>query len=324
MIAALWRAVRRDLGTFGSIVANNFFLFVALIAYGAGVSGVRPVAAYPFLALLAFLMLFPLAADPLAKIPAVRLGLWPLSSRQRMGLRAAALALSPMLWLVAGLGVRLARPGMAVALVAIPLITHNLALPRWQPLRHVPAFGELMRKNLRQMLSVLDPYLGALIAAIAVLTRVQAVEGGAAGMAFLVALSLSTYAQCLFSLDGPAGLARYRLLPVKAWRILFAKDAAYLVLLFVLVLAVEPVSGLTAGLFALALGRYPSVRYQMPVMRWRFTSGRVGFGVLQIMAGAATITQAGHRWLVLGIAAVAWLVSLGLGAYWMRRSGVRQ
>src|SRR3974377_1979467 len=76
-IAALWRAVRRDLGSFGSIVANNFFLFVAMLMYGAFQSGTKPVSAYPFLALLAFLMLFPLAADPLAKITPARLGLWP-------------------------------------------------------------------------------------------------------------------------------------------------------------------------------------------------------------------------------------------------------
>ena len=81
ILSALFRAVRRDLGSFGSIVANNFFLFTALLMYGAFSSGVRPVTAYPYLALLLFLMLFPLSADPLARIPAVRLGLWPLFAR---------------------------------------------------------------------------------------------------------------------------------------------------------------------------------------------------------------------------------------------------
>lgn len=325
VVGALWRAVRRDLGSFGSIVANNFFLFVALLAYSSLVVGVRPVSAYPYLALLVFLMLFPLAADPLAKIPAVRLGLWPLNGSQRLALRAVALALSPMLWLVVLLAVRLARPELALALVVVPLVTHSLAAPHWQPLRHVPAFGELMRKNLRQMLSVLDPYLAALIALFAVAAHVRVLDGGAAGMAMLVALALSTYAQCLFSLDGPAGLARYRLLPLPAWRILLAKDAAYLAILLVLVAAIEPVSGLTFGLSALAIGRYPSLRYRLPVMRWRFASGRVGFGVLQIVAGATVFAQAAHRWVTLAIAVLAWLVSLWVGARWLeRRSGVRQ
>src|SRR3974390_3336266 len=115
VIRALWRAVRRDLGSFGSIIANNFFLFVALLMAGAFSSGVRPVSAYPFLALLAFLMLFPLAADPPAQIPAARLGLWPLSDSQRLALRAVALAFSPMLWITVIFAVRLSHPEFALA-----------------------------------------------------------------------------------------------------------------------------------------------------------------------------------------------------------------
>jgi hypothetical protein len=319
VLSALWRAVRRDLRSFGSIVANNFFLFVALLMAGAFSAGVRPVSAYPYLALLCFLMLFPLAADPLAKIPAVRLGLWPLAPRQRLALRAVGLALSPMLWLTVFLALRLARPELALAVIVIPLLTHSLAAPRWQPLRHVPAFGELMRANLRQMLSVLDPYLAALISLCAVFARVRVLEGGAAGMAMLIALALSTYAQCLFSLDGRAGLTRVHLLPLAPWRILLAKDAAYLAILFVLVLPVEPVAGLTCGLLALSIGRYPSVRYRLPVLRWRFTSGRVGFGALQIIAGDAAFAQAQYRWTVLAFAAAAWGLSLWLGARRLER-----
>jgi hypothetical protein len=314
ILSALFRAVRRDLGSFGSIVANNFFLFIALLMYGALSSGVRPVSAYPYLALLLFLMLFPLAADPLAKIPAVRLGLWPLGRRQHVALRAVGLALSPMLWLTLLLAIRLGRPEFALAIVAVPLLTRSLAPPRWQPLRPVPAFGELMRNNLRQMLSVLDPYLAALISLFAVFARVRVLEGGAAGMAMLIALALSTYAQCLFSLDGPSGVVRCRLLPLAPWRILLAKDAAYLALLLVLALPVEPVAGLTCGLFALAIGRYPAIRYRIPVMRWRFTSGRVFFGFLQIVAGAAAFAEVRYRWIVLGVAAGVWFLSLVWGA----------
>src|SRR3954463_1613045 len=91
-IGALWRAVRRDLGTFGALRANNFFLFVALMIAGALESGVMPISSYPFLGLLAFLMLSPPAAAPLAKTPPVRLSSWPLDRRQRATLRASALA----------------------------------------------------------------------------------------------------------------------------------------------------------------------------------------------------------------------------------------
>jgi hypothetical protein len=310
VLSALFRAVRRDLGTFGSIVANNFFLFIALLMAGAFSAGVMPVSAYPYLALLLFLMLFPLAADPLAKIPAVRLGLWPLGPRQRLALRAVALAFSPMLWLSVAIAIRLGSPQFALALVVVPLLTHSLATPRWQPLRHIPAFGELTRNNLRQMLSVLDPYLAALLSVFAVFAHVRVLEGGAAGMAMLIALALSTYAQCLFSLDGPAGIARYRLLPIAPWRILLAKDSAYLLLLLVLVIAVEPVTGLTCGLLSLAIGRYPSIRYRLPVMRWRFTSGRVFYGFLQICFCAAAVAQAQYRWVAFAVAAVLWLASV--------------
>src|SRR5215467_13914115 len=117
VLGALWRAVRRDLGSFASIKVNNFFLFVALIIYGALVSGVKPVASYPFLLLLGFLMLFPLAADPLAKIPRSRLGSWPLDRVHRAMLRTVSLAFSPMLWLAAVLILRTTRSASALSLL---------------------------------------------------------------------------------------------------------------------------------------------------------------------------------------------------------------
>jgi hypothetical protein len=325
VIRALFRAVRRDLGSFGSVVTNNFFLFIALLVAGAVTAGVLPVAAYPYMALLVLLTLFPLAADPLAKIPAVRLGLWPLAGRQRLALRGAGVALSPMVWLAAFLVWRTAHPAAALSVLAIPLATYGLSTPRWQPLRRVPAFGELMRKNLRQMLSVLDPYLAALLAAFGAFGGARAMEGGAAGMAMLTALAMSTWAQRLFALDGPAGMARYRLMPLPAWRILLAKDAAYLSLLFLLVLPTDAVTGLACGLLALAVGRYPALRYRPPATRWRFLSGRFGFGLAQIVACGAAVAQAERRWAVLGIAAALWAATLWLGGIWLARArGVRQ
>jgi hypothetical protein len=71
--------VQRDLGTFRSLRVNNFFFFIALLAYGAVESGVTPVSAYPFIAIMGLPLLFPVSADPLEKIPAERLALWPLS-----------------------------------------------------------------------------------------------------------------------------------------------------------------------------------------------------------------------------------------------------
>jgi hypothetical protein len=56
ILRALSRAIRRDLGTFGSIKVNNFFLFVALLIAGALNSGLAPKSAYPFLLLLGLLL----------------------------------------------------------------------------------------------------------------------------------------------------------------------------------------------------------------------------------------------------------------------------
>ncbi len=109
ILGAVRRAVGRDLGTLGSIKVNNLFLFVALMAYGALNSGVAPKSAYPLFLLVGFLMLFPLSSDPLAKIPVARLGLWPLSPRQRLGLRAASLGLSPVTWIAILILARTAR-----------------------------------------------------------------------------------------------------------------------------------------------------------------------------------------------------------------------
>jgi hypothetical protein len=312
ILRALGRAVRRDLGTFGSIKVNNFFLFVALLIWGAAVSGVAPVSAYPFLVLLGVLMLFPLSGDPLAKIPPSRLGLWPLAPRQRLGLRTASLAFSPILWLAA---VMLLKTGKAAALLAIPLGLHGLAAPRWNPLRRVPPIpgrlGELVRSNIREMLTLLDAYLAIAISLASVGYRFFSSRPDPAAypfLAMLVALALSTYAQCLFSLDARSGETRYRLLPLAGWQILAAKDAAFLAVLLPLVLLIDPAAGLLFGLTALAIGRYPAVALRLPVERWRFTSGRILFGVLQVLLGAVAAFAAQWSWplVVLAYMASVW------------------
>jgi hypothetical protein len=284
-VRALWRAVRRDLGTFAALRANNFFLFVALMMYGAFESGTMPVSSYPFLAVLGFLMLFPLAADPLAKVPRARLGGWPLDRRQRAVLRLSALAFSPMLWLTAGLLFSASKA--ALALIAIPIATHSAARPTWHPLRRMPTLpgrlAEPVRASLRQLFTVLDAYLAI---AIALAAHLPAVPADARPiLAMLVALALSTYAQCPFSLDGPS--TRYRLLPLPGWQIVLAKDAAYLIVLFVLTANIAPIPALTFGLIALAVGRRPAVTARLPVERWRFAGGRVFYGAAQIVLGIA-------------------------------------
>ena len=91
--------------------------------------------------------------------------------------------------------------------------------------------------------------------------------------------------------DGRGGLARYRLLPLRGWKILAAKDAAFLMVAIPLTLPLAPLAAAGAALVALALGHEPSVSRPRRQMRWRFSSGgSLVFGILQAvlmaMAGA--------------------------------------
>ena len=316
ILKALGRVVRRDLGTLGSIKANNFVLFVALLMYGAAVSGVAPVSAYPFLLLLGLLMMFPLSGDPLSKIPRARLGLWPLSRGQRSALRIGSLALSPVLWLAVLTSLKLGKGSLflAVPLVLQSQVGQVIDLPAANLRIDLPGrLAQLVRNNLRQMLSILDTYLAILISLAGTGYRLLAANPDAAAfpiLAMLVALSLSTYTQCLFSRDGECGATRYGLLPLKGWQILLAKDAAFLGILFLLTVPLDPVAGMTFGLTALAIGRYPALSARLPAERWRFTSARVFFGALQIVLGAMSGFSAARCW---PFVAAAYLVSLFWG-----------
>ena len=339
ILAALARAERRNVATFESIKVNNFFLFVCLLMYGALHSGVRPSSSEPFLMLIGFLLLFPLSADPLAKVPPVRLALWPLRRAERLGLRLTSWALSPVLWIAAVILLATTRPAPAAFFLAVAIVIQSMAVLNakvtqkvlsWNLRLYVPPvpgrLGGMIRNNVRQLLSVLDPYVALLIAA-----------GGSAGrvlsrnpdpsafpiLSILAALALSTYTQCLFALDSAAGIARYRLLPLPGWQILLAKDVAWLAVLFLLVLPLDPTTGLAFGLTALAIGHYASVHLYLPQQRWRFTGGRLlPFGLVQMIASTTVGFAAHQRGLpFLTLAAALWLVSLfTAGSYWDRNA----
>ncbi|MCX6629022.1 MAG: hypothetical protein NTW28_15500 [Candidatus Solibacter sp.] len=107
---------------------------------------------------------------------------------------------------------------------------------------------------------------------------------------------------------------RYRLLPLRGWQILLAKDAAFLGLLLVLVLPLNPAAGLAFALAALAIGRYPTMRVPLPQRRWRFTSGRVFFAVIQGLVGCVLGSNAeAYGGAPLGVAVAIYLMSLYLG-----------
>ena len=332
ILTALARAIQRDLRSYQSIAGNNFFLFVVVLLQ-------QPQSAEFFLLIVGFLLLFPLSSDPLAKIPADRLALWPLSLRQRFGLRLASIALSPIAWIAFGILAKKARFGTALLFLAVAIGIQGLMLlagqavkraPQWNLLRLLPRLpgklGGPVRNNLREMLSVLDTYTALLLSLSAAGYRFLSRAPNADAfpiLALVVALILSTYAQCLFGLDAKSGMTRYRLLPLRGWQVLLAKDIAYLMILLVLVLPLEPLAGLTAGLAGLAIGHHAAVLKPMPQRRWRFTGG-IPFpvGVLQIFAGTG-LGIAEHRSGILffAIAAAMFAVSLiGYGLVWDRQN----
>ncbi len=341
ILKAVRRAVGRDLGSFGSIKVNNIFMFVALLAYGALNSGVPPKSAEPFFLLLGFLMLFPLSSDPLGKLPPARLALWPLSGAQRLGLRFASLALSPVVWIGVLILLRTARPlaalgffGSAAVMQIATSLGRRVAVhdPHWNPLRYLPRLpgklGGLVRKNLREMLTLLDPYASLLLSIGGGAYRCFGAHPDRDAMAILgllVALTLSTYAQSLFGLElasAGGGMTRYRLLPLPGWQILAAKDVAFLSVLLVLLLPLDPGPGMTFGFAALALGHHSSVLMDLPQQRWRFTGGRLlPVGALQGIGGMALgFVEHQRGWAVLAFTAAAYLASLSYyGRRWERR-----
>ena len=323
--------MRRDLATIWSIETNNFFLFVALIVGGALQSGIKPLSAYPFLLLLGLLLLVLLSADPLDRLPAERLASWPLTRSQRVMLRLGSLALSPPLWLAALILAATRRWTYVLEFLAAAAGTQAFRAlagrvrsgrPRRIPLPP-GSLGALIVLNLRQMLTVFDVYLALIIAAVGTAYRWLSAHPDPAAfpiLSILTALAMSTYAQCFFGLDAGPGLVRYRVLALTGWRIVLAKDLAFLAVLFVLTLPLDLAAGTTFGLAAVAVGHYPSVVLKLPQQRWRFAGGELRFGVPQVLLGVG-LAMAESR-VGLGICAItagACLVSLyAAGLYWDR------
>jgi hypothetical protein len=290
ILRALRRTVGRDLAD--SFKANNL-LFLGLLGGSAEALFV----------VLGLLLLFPLSADPLGKIPRARLALWPLSGWQRLGLRLASLALSPVTWIGVLILLKTRRPGLALAFCGLALgVQGALAAgrylvkrdPHWDLLGAIPQapgrLGGLVRKNLRETLSVLDPYAAALLSIGGAAYRIFGAHPDPAAftiIGLLVALAMSTGAQSLLGLDADGGITRYQLLPLRGWEILLAKDLAVLGILLVLLLPLDPGPGMTFGLVALAIGHRSSMLLELPQQRWRFASGNLPFGAAQTGVGMA-------------------------------------
>jgi hypothetical protein len=320
ILKALIVAWRRDWTAFQSLAGNNFFLLTVFLLREAGV--------FVYL-VMGLIVLFPLSTDPLRKIPRSRLALWPLTRGERWLLRVASPWINPLTWALAALAIwgagRVVSGGMWAALAglfAAIFIVSALPLPAPAGLfRRIPPFPgpleQLVRKNVREIFSTLDFYC-ALALSLAVLAWRMAgpplpAEARLA-MTVLVVGAMSSYAQCLFGLDGPGGLARCRLLPIARWQLLLAKDAAFLAVVVPLTLPLAPLPGFGAALVTLAIGHAPSVERPRHQHRWRFTSGgALGNGIVQLigLAMTANAIESTSAWFLAASIAV-WAASLAI------------
>lgn len=336
ILRAVGKVVRRELRTLLSVALNNFFLVAAFLAYGSLASGRPPLAATPFFFLMALFLLFPASGDPLDKIPPSTLALWPLTKRERALLRIATLLLSPVA-LVAVLIVVTVRTKSALILAVALLCVRGVAFlglrtrirwPHLYPPRLVPAFptsiGRLFSLNLRQMLCLLDFYLALVVAIFASCYRFLSQRPDPAAfpfLAILVGLASSTYSQSLFGMETLGSLMLYRALPLRGWQILLAKDAAYVVIVCILAAPLDLLAGITFALVALAIGRWPALTQWTAQRRWRFASGDIRFGFVQIFLAPAVAFSAsqGDAW-VIGVAIIGYIASLLIGGWYWDKS----
>jgi hypothetical protein len=318
ILKALATCVWRRDKSFGSVASNNLFLFTVILLRQAG--------AFIYV-VLSLILFFPLCTDPLRNIPPERLGVWPLDRRDRWLLRAISPWTNPMTWLIAALVAWAVREVVTIGLLALFALIFLAAflLPAlpgggqegvWRRFPGVPGrLGELTRKNVRELISTLDFYMALTLSLSGAVYRMiaeQPQQEARLALALLIVLALSSFGQSLFGLDGHAGMTRYRLLPMRGWEILAAKDVALLALICVLTLPLAPLAGLAAGLGALAVGHAPSVNQPREQIRWRFSSGAsFDNGVLQLFAlSVAGVTTFRLGALVLIPCAVVYVISL--------------
>ncbi|HKV81419.1 MAG TPA: hypothetical protein VJP02_24945 [Candidatus Sulfotelmatobacter sp.] len=278
---AVWRERRSLL----SVTTNNFFGTIAFFFFFGHFS--NHTVGIIFYLLLGTLMLFPLSADPVQKIPPERLALWPLSRLEHWFIRVLAPWFNPITWLFCALVLWSAfdrdvkTAGISAVLMVAILMLISLVPPggRSNVWRVVPRFpgtlGQLVRKDLRQILSTLDFWLAGFLSCAFLLYRLLAGDVPTEAktvFSLLVVLALSSVAQTFFALDGLQGLIRYQVLPVRGWQVLVAKALAWLTIVLVLTAPLSSRVGLSAALAVLPFGCWATVSHRNSQRRWRFAS----------------------------------------------------
>ena len=328
VLRVTWTVSRRRQRSLIKIPANNI-----LYAAAAFVFMIDPFASVFLLELAALVLVFPMSADPLGLTPRSRLGVWPVTAGERRLLRAITPWLNPLTWTVAAV-VLWKRVGWSLAALIGGLFLVAFVAParaggagRGGVLRFIPrlpgAIGMLVQKDLRGIVTTLDFYCALVPAAAAAGYRLAGMLPHEAGLPLtcLVLLAISTCAQTLFGLDGPAGVTRYRLMPMAGWKAVLAKDLAFLLVVVLLTALLAPLAGLSGGITALATVRKAAIIESRPQIRWRLQAGTAfGPAIVQIVAmmAVASVTDIKGP-LVLAPCLLLWAVSIWRGGRMLDR-----
>ena len=321
VLGALWTALRREQESLMKVPANNLYYAAAAFFFI-----LDPAAAVFVGAIVAMVLFFPLSSDPLRHIPASRFQLWPLTRGERRLVRMLSPFLNPVTWVVVAFAlwrkVSLGLGALAIGIFLLAFVASDW-IPqgkgrawRWMP-RWPGQLGELVRKDLRGLVRTLDFYCALLVGGGAAAYRLAGLLPADAHLpvTLLAMLAISTCAQTPFGLDGRAGMTRYRLLPLRGWQILLAKDVAYLLVCVLLTAALDASAGLAAGLASLAAARKPAVQERRVQLRWRLQAGTAFGGALtQIIAqiAAASFTHLQSRLFLIPFG-IGWAISLWWG-----------
>ena len=289
IVRALARSVIREQGGIGGLRANN--LFWVLFLMGQGGAGV-----FVFL-LVGVVAIFPMCADPYRRLPADRVGTWPVTASELRVVRFASVFLSPAAWLAIAAIAWTRRPQFL--LLALVLVAFAVPFPKSLAFRLVPGwFGELVRKNVRELLNLLDPYVALLLSASTIAYRIARPDLDPETllvMSLVVVVALSTCAQCLFALDAGPAMERYKLMPIRGWQILAAKHAALMLVALPLTLPLHPAAAVSGLFVAMAIGNHMAIQKPVRQARWSLAAGSLVPGLLQCIALIAAGRYAAHE-----------------------------
>lgn len=331
IVSAVLRMAWRTLRETSSFTGNNIVALIALLM--AAEPANRPSSTAVLYLAIGLLWVLPSSQELTRRIPSIRFRLWPLNPWQKVSVYGLNLLFNPLIAIAILFGLlsrdRLVGVGIAsiAAVAPFAVLAGNTVSGRFStpsPMRLIPRLpgllGGLVQSQLRSLLQLLDVYL-AVSAAIGgvIYTHFSAKPDPAASIvlgSFVVVL-MTTCAQGHVSFDGQASETRMRLLPMSGVSVLFARDAAWLLVVIPLVIAFHPMAAVASALAALLIGHRTSAKQPIEQKRWNFATGRLApQGIVQLIAvaGAASAVQ---QWGWPALAVIVALYSLSL--WWSGR-----